>query len=393
MNLHFLGAGDVVLSLGTRTHIGQLLSHLRSRATLASVSFFQFRSAGMPPPEADGGFAVEGFPCRVHCPTRPRHYERLPRPVFRFIERLRLWGFFRQRMHAIPPGDQLMVHGCLGSFYLCGHARIPLQDKMWLKLGLIEEEDGRGIRYRVRKRIERMNACTLGRRVAVSREMLGFLDRQYGPSGQQDLVLPCLYDADRFSPPGDRTHARRRLGFGDRVVFVYLGIGAPWQCPAETVALFREIRRRLPAAYLWILTPDHDRFSRLLAGVAPEDFRIEYRPHHQLAERLPAADFGFLLRKRGLINRVASPVKFPEYLASGLPVVIGPEVGDYTALVNDHRVGTVVDPEAPQSWGPAIDWLVRQAPPGSELRLRAKAAAASLSWQSRVDGLLAAAEG
>jgi glycosyltransferase involved in cell wall biosynthesis len=353
MNLHFLGAGDVALSLGTRTHIGQLLTHVGRRATLASVSFFQFRSAGMPPPEADGGLSVEGFPYRVHCPTRPRQYECLPRPVFRLIERLRLWSFFRTRMNAIPAGDRLMVHGCLGALYLCGHARIPMRDRMWLKLGLIEEEDGRGIRYRVRKRIERMNACAFGRRIAVSREMLGFLDRQYGPSGQQDLVLPCLYDADRFNPRGDRIHARRRLGFGDRVVFVYLGIGAPWQCPAETVAVFREIKRRLPAAYLWILTPDHDRFSRLLADVAPEDHRIEYCPHHQLAERLPAADFGFLLRKRGLINRVASPVKFPEYLASGLPVVIGPEVGDYTALVNAHRLGTVVDPEVPQLPAPA----------------------------------------
>jgi glycosyltransferase involved in cell wall biosynthesis len=393
MNLHFLGAGDVVLSLGTRTHIGQLLTHVGRRATLASVSFFQFRSAGMPPPEADGGFAVEGFPCRVHCPTRPRQYERLPRPVFRLIERVRLWGFFRNRMAAIPPGDQLMVHGCLGALYLCGHARIPLRDRMWLKLGLLEEEDGRGIRYRVRKRVERMNARAFGRRVAVSREMLGFLDRQYGPSGQPDVVLPCLYDADRFAPDADRMEARRRLGFGDRVVFVYLGIGAPWQCPAETVALFREIKRRLPAAYLWVVTPDRDVFSRLLAGVASGDYRIEHCPHHRLAERLPAADFGFLLRKRGLINRVASPVKLPEYLACGLPVVIGPEVGDYTALVKGHRLGTVVDPEAPLSWGPAIDWLVTQAPPGAGLRLRAKAAAESLSWQSRVDSLLAVAEG
>jgi len=177
------------------------------------------------------------------------------------------------------------------------------------------------------------------------------------------------------------------------VVFVYLGIGAPWQCPAETVALFREIKRRLPAAYLWVVTPDHDRFSRLLADVAPEDHRIEYCPHHQLAERLPAADFGFLLRKRGLINRVASPVKLPEYLASGLPVVIGPEVGDYTALVKDSRLGTVVDPETPLTWGPAIDWIATQAPPGADLRQRARAAAASLSWQSRIDGLFAVAEG
>ena len=388
MKIHFLGAGDIILSLGTRYHIGQLLTHIQRRATLASFSFFQFRSAGTPSPEADGSIAVNGFPFKVYCPTGPQQYLRLPRPMFRFIERLRLWNFFRRKINAVKPGEKLMYHGCLGAVHFCAHAGIPVQDRMWLKLGLLEEENHRGTRFYFRKKIERLNAHACGRRVAVSRKMLGFLDREYGRSHQRDVVLPCLYDSDGFSPSIDRAQARQRLGVGDRVVFLYLGIGAPWQCPAETVAFFKQIKRRLPSAYLWILTPDKEIFKPLLADIAPNDHRLEYCAHHELANRIQAADFGFLLRKQCLINQVASPVKFPEYLASGLPVVIGPDVGDYSDLVREHRLGIVVDPDRPRSWEQSIAELIAQAPPGHEMRLRAKEIASSLSWQSYADGLL-----
>ena len=120
MKIHFFGAGDIILSLGTRYHIGQLLTHIQRRATLASFSFFQFRSAGTPSPGADGRIAVNGFPFKVYCPTGAQQYLRLPRPMFRFIERLRLWNFFRRKINAVKPGEKLMYHGCLGAVtFLC----------------------------------------------------------------------------------------------------------------------------------------------------------------------------------------------------------------------------------------------------------------------------------
>ena len=99
-------------------------------------------------------------------------------------------------------------------------------------------------------------------------------------------------------PPSIGLRRANALGVGDRVVFLYLGIGASWQCPAETVAFFKQIKRRLHSAYLWILTPDKEIFKPLLADIAANDHRLEYCAHHELANRMQAADFGFLLRKQ-----------------------------------------------------------------------------------------------
>jgi len=67
-------------------------------------------------------------------------------------------------------------------------------------------------------------------------------------------------------------------------------------------------------------------------------------PRAMVAATLAAADIGFMLRDSRELNRVASPVKFPEYLAAGLAIVASPGTGDASALVTQHQVGTLVNP-------------------------------------------------
>ena len=72
---------------------------------------------------------------------------------------------------------------------------------------------------------------------------------------------------------------------------------------------------------------------------------------HSLIDRyLSSADFGFLIRKRNIINQVASPLKFSEYLICGLPIIIGPEVGDFSKLIQNEGLGVVIDPDRPEEW-------------------------------------------
>jgi hypothetical protein len=56
---------------------------------------------------------------------------------------------------------------------------------------------------------------------------------------------------------------------------------------------------------------------------------------------MEVADYGLLVRERSTTNRVAAPTKFAEYLAAGLRVLISPEVGDYSELVQVHDLGIV----------------------------------------------------
>ena len=69
----------------------------------------------------------------------------------------------------------------------------------------------------------------------------------------------------------------------------------------------------------------------------------QLRPAGLEAARLgETADVAMLIRKDKTVNRVASPTKFGEYLLCGLPVIISPNVGESSSIIEEHRLGIVL---------------------------------------------------
>jgi len=70
-------------------------------------------------------------------------------------------------------------------------------------------------------------------------------------------------------------------------------------------------------------------------------------PAAQVPNMLSAGDMGVLIRDRCLVNQVASPVKFGEYLAAGLSVLMTEGIGDFSELARDEKLGVVFsDPDS-----------------------------------------------
>ncbi len=70
---------------------------------------------------------------------------------------------------------------------------------------------------------------------------------------------------------------------------------------------------------------------------------------------LSSCDYGILLRERSVTNKVSSPVKFAEYLACGLKILISPEIGDYSEYVVRNECGLlVIDPSQPLNLFPVL---------------------------------------
>jgi glycosyltransferase involved in cell wall biosynthesis len=55
------------------------------------------------------------------------------------------------------------------------------------------------------------------------------------------------------------------------------------------------------------------------------------------------ADYGILIRPNSITNSVASPVKFAEYLASGLQVLISDGIGDFSEFVVREKIGYLIN--------------------------------------------------
>jgi glycosyltransferase involved in cell wall biosynthesis len=113
----------------------------------------------------------------------------------------------------------------------------------------------------------------------------------------------------------------------------------------EMADFFAVARRAEPKLMLLVLTQSPaDSISDELrrAEVPQQDYRITSAAPQEVGSYLAAADFAicFCHPKPSLI--AASPTKIGEYLAAGLPVLSGPDVGDTDTILRDERVGAVV---------------------------------------------------
>jgi len=161
-------------------------------------------------------------------------------------------------------------------------------------------------------------------------------------------VIPCCYDP-RLAPWDEAAVAQARealnLDATKDFVLVYSGSLSAWNRPDAIRALFRTMREQFPRTRLLLLTGDRTAAESVFgkeSGVT-----IQSVPHETIQPHLAAGDLGLLLRESHPVNRVASPVKFAEYLVSGVPVLVSPGVGDCAAIVHHEHVGYVLGSEPP----------------------------------------------
>ena len=67
--------------------------------------------------------------------------------------------------------------------------------------------------------------------------------------------------------------------------------------------------------------------------VDDSDYKIMSVAHHEVRKYLCAADVGLLFRDRHILNEVACPGKFAEYMLTGLPLMMTEGIGDYSREV------------------------------------------------------------
>ena len=248
--------------------------------------------------------------------------------------------------------------------------------------------------YRIRRRHERESFRRADVIITVSHDLERYVTAILVSGGPpfphpHTEIIPCVlsFSASPQEVEEARVKARQRLGLRGRPCVLYLGGTSGWQLPAEKVAAFAALRRTMPSAFLLILTGDIETFTELCrdAGIPSADFLITSCPHKEVAATACAADVALLLRSDNVVNRVASPTKFAEYLSMGVPVVITDVLADFAGIVRDRDVGAVV----PASNAPALvaaairDLLL--APVDAQARTRKRCVVASrdlLSFES-----------
>ena len=97
--------------------------------------------------------------------------------------------------------------------------------------------------------------------------------------------------------------------------------------------------------YFMCITPDLEIAEKLAQEYSLDSRRIliTFSEYKEIPHFLNAADYGIILRDDIMTNRVASPTKIPEYLLTGLPIIVSRNIGDYSDFISEHNLGIVID--------------------------------------------------
>lgn len=176
-------------------------------------------------------------------------------------------------------------------------------------------------------------------RIAVSEALVGYWQERYAYAGREHVVIPCtLADEAVRQQAGPSDHADH-----GPVKLVYAGSSAGWQSFALLRDLLMPLLAQDPRVQVLFLTK-RDASITALEEAFPGRVSCAWLSPKEVGAVLAEQDLGILLREDTMTNRVSSPTKFAEYLAAGLPVLISPHIGDFSAFVRQHNAGVVVGP-------------------------------------------------
>ncbi|MFB3894711.1 MAG: glycosyltransferase [bacterium] len=306
-----------------------------------------------------------------------------------FILLLKVTGYVILRYQIRSIHTRSYVPGIIGLFY----KRLFRKKYIFDPRGLIPEElllaqgwSKTSRKYRVWKRIERW--------LLKGADTVFVLSQPFAKHYQeiiptlQPIITPCCVDTDQFKYDTDkRIESRKKFGVENNLVVVFtVGAFVPYQQLDGGINLFQQILTLRPDAKLFLLTPDKEQIEKYIAGNSairnPQSAITIYSPAFQeMPEYLMVSDIAILVRVPSVISEVASPVKFAEYLACGVPVIAYPNIGDTQQIIEPNQVGIIIDPKNDSYTEQQLRTLLNQFTDRETLSLRCRATAIDqLSW-------------
>lgn len=165
----------------------------------------------------------------------------------------------------------------------------------------------------------------------VSKALKKHINNTFKVPVEKITVIPTIAGSNFFFSLEERNKIRQELSIkNDETLFVFSSnsTGA-WQNESLCVDL---------------ITSKGYKVLMLTKGKYDDDKVIsKFVPYQEVASYLNAADIGIIYRHDDVVNNVAAPIKFVEYIASGLPVIANKSVNFINEFIEVESVGAIMD--------------------------------------------------
>ncbi|WP_417522037.1 glycosyltransferase [Marinobacter sp.] len=191
--------------------------------------------------------------------------------------------------------------------------------------------------------------------ISLTHAAVGYLQEMYPEElkGQVVRVIPTCADLDRFTPAINRE--------SKPVTYSCVGtVLSGWFHLDWLGEFFRQVAAADSSACFEVVTRDNVEEVRSRLG-GTEDFQARLRvfglPSHEVHSSVQQHTVSAMFFSQGLSKLGSSPTRMGEILGCGLPVVANSGVGDVARIIQNYRVGVLVEDGSPEVMKLALQQL------------------------------------
>ncbi len=180
--------------------------------------------------------------------------------------------------------------------------------------------------------------------MSVSQALVSYWNVEFNYTKNNYVIIPCTLSSyfEKVTLSEDKIkNIRISLGVNENdCLLIYSGSAAGWQGGEKLFNFLQNQLKNNQHVKVLFLSPPGEIQKKLQTEFLNRVIQKQVLPN-QVPEILQAGDYGILIRELSTTNRVASPVKYAEYLACGLKVIISENLGDYSEFTIKNELGFI----------------------------------------------------
>lgn len=182
-------------------------------------------------------------------------------------------------------------------------------------------------------------------RLSVSDNLVKYWRSKFNYIQNNHVVIPCTISTELFNKEislDNIIKLRKNSGFNDDdFVFVFSGSNYEWQS-IELINKFCEKLFELYNNIKIVFLSKKNQVIQSLENKYTNRIFSYWLEIDKVVDFLTQCDYGILIRESNYTNNTASPTKFAEYLAAGLPVVVSNNL-EQANFVQENDCGFVIN--------------------------------------------------
>jgi glycosyltransferase involved in cell wall biosynthesis len=234
--------------------------------------------------------------------------------------------------------------------------------------------------------------------ICVARGIRDEIVRRHSSVAKKSVIIGNGIDPSRFFIH-DRSECRRILGIDQSLfIFGFVGLLCPWHGTEDLVTATRILKTRGHGNFKTLIVGTGDRYSSLKSQVIRDEVECLVRFAGRISAEMVPIYMGCFnvacqVHNDPVVGRLGDSMKFWEYLASGLPVIVS-DMSDSSRHVQPGRIGWKYGGGNPVELADLMEYAMRNPNELSRFEIANRDFAVDgHRWEDIAGGIIAAIEG